>query len=77
MGPDETSPLISLVQDALEAPGSDPTGDESASEQAYAVLAAKEALERPATEDIIERLYSKGHLYSVEGKLRLTDYEEE
>ena len=43
-------------------------------EQAYAILNDEEDLERPAAEDIIERLYMKGHLYEVEGKLRLTDY---
>ncbi|ODR80952.1 hypothetical protein BG842_23670 [Haladaptatus sp. W1] len=78
MGSNETSPLTPLVQEALEALESAiPPVDEPTSERAYAVLAEKEDLERPAAEDIIERLYSKGHLYEVEGKLRLTDYGEE
>ncbi|EFW91080.1 hypothetical protein ZOD2009_15861 [Haladaptatus paucihalophilus DX253] len=46
-------------------------------EQAYTILKNEEDLERPAAEDIVERLYMKGHLYEVEGKLRLTDYEAE
>ncbi|WP_049972572.1 hypothetical protein [Haladaptatus cibarius] len=75
MGPNETSPLTPLAQEALEALASTtPPGGELTYEQAYAVLAEKEDLEPPTAEDIIERLYNKGHLYEVEGKLRLTDY---
>ncbi len=75
MGPNGNSPLTPLAQEALEALASTiPPGDELTYEQAYAVLAEKEDLERPAAEDIVERLYMKGHLYEVEGKLRLTDY---
>ncbi|WP_084157180.1 hypothetical protein [Haladaptatus cibarius] len=71
----DESPLTPLAQDALEALASTiPPGDELTYEQAYAVLAEKEDLERPTAEDIIERLYNKGHVYEVEGKLRLTDY---
>ncbi|ODR79744.1 hypothetical protein BG842_09155 [Haladaptatus sp. W1] len=74
MGPNEMSPLTPLAQEALDALASAiPSGDELTYEQAYAVLAEKEDLERPAAEDIIERLYNKGHVYEVEGKLRLTD----
>ena len=75
MGPNGKSPLSPLAQEALDALASAiPPGGELTYEQAYAVLAEKEDLERPAAEDIIERLYNKGHLYEVEGKLRLTDY---
>ncbi|WP_049972796.1 hypothetical protein [Haladaptatus cibarius] len=75
MGPNETSSLTPLAQDALDALASTiQPGGELTYEQAYAVLAEKEDLERPTAEDIIERLYNKGHVYEVEGKLRLTDY---
>ncbi|MCO8244712.1 hypothetical protein [Haladaptatus sp. AB643] len=75
MGLNGKSPLTSLAQEALDALASTiPPGGELTYEQAYAVLAEKEDLERPAAEDIIERLYMKGHLYEVEEKLRLTDY---
>ncbi|WP_435158338.1 hypothetical protein [Haladaptatus sp. DFWS20] len=75
MGSNETSPLTPPAQEALDALVNtiQPAG-ELTYEQAYAVLAEKEDLERPAAEDIIERLYNKGHLYEVEGELRLTDY---
>ncbi|GAA0260915.1 hypothetical protein ACFFQF_27320 [Haladaptatus pallidirubidus] len=42
-------------------------------EQAYTILYEEEDLNQPAAEDIIERLYMRGYLYEVEGKLRLTD----
>ena len=71
----KTSLFTLLAQEALEALASTiPPDSEFTYEQAYAALAEKEDLERPAAEDIIERLYNKGHLYEVEGKLRLTDY---
>ena len=71
----DESPLTPLAQDALDALASTiQPGGELTYEQAYAVLAEKEDLERPTAEDIIDRLYNKGHLYEVEGKLRLTDY---
>lgn len=70
------SPLTPLAQEALDALVSEvPTDGEFTNKQAYAVLADKEDLEQPAAEDIIERLYMQGHLYEVEGKLRLTDSE--
>jgi hypothetical protein len=69
------SPLTPLAQDALDALASAvPTDGELSYERAYEVLAQKEGLERPAAKDIIEYLYLRGHLYEVEGKLRLTDY---
>ncbi|GAA0252900.1 hypothetical protein ACFFQF_33400 [Haladaptatus pallidirubidus] len=71
----ETSPLTPLAQEALDALARAlPDERELTYEQAYVVLAEEEDLERPAAEDIIERLYNKGHVYEVEGKLRLTDY---
>ncbi|WP_435159121.1 hypothetical protein [Haladaptatus sp. DFWS20] len=69
------SPLSPLAQEALDALVSAlPDEQEFTYEQAYAVLVENEDLGRPGAEDIIERLYNKGHLYEVEGKLRLTDY---
>jgi hypothetical protein len=78
MASNGTSPLTPLAQDALDALEKGlPSKGELTYEQAYAILKKEENLERPAAEDIIERLYMKGHLYEVEGKLRLTDYEAE
>lgn len=75
MGSNGRSPLTPLAQDALEALASAvPSEGEFSYEQAYAILAAEEDLERTAGEDIIERLYMKGYLYEVKGNLRLTDY---
>ncbi|WP_227379888.1 hypothetical protein [Haladaptatus halobius] len=75
MGPNETSPLTPLAQEALEALARRlPDEGELTYEHAYTILKEEEELERPAAEDIIERLYMKGHLYEVEEKLRLTDY---
>jgi hypothetical protein len=72
MSSNGTSPLTPLAQDALAT--ALPDAGELTYEQAYAILNDEEDLERPAAEDIIERLYMKGHLYEVEGKIRLTDY---
>ncbi|WP_227380612.1 hypothetical protein [Haladaptatus halobius] len=67
------SPLTPLAQEALDAlTAAVPSEGEFTYEEAYAVLAEEEDLERPAAEDIIERLYMEGHLYEVEGKLRFT-----
>ena len=75
MSSNGTSPLTPLAQDALDALATAlPDAGELTYEQAYAILNDEEDLERPAAEDIIERLYMKGHLYEVDGKLRLTDY---
>ncbi|WP_227380948.1 hypothetical protein [Haladaptatus halobius] len=72
---DGESPLTPLAQEALDALAKRlPDEGELTYEQAYAILKEDEDLERPAAEDIVERLYMKGHLYEVEGKLRLTDY---
>jgi hypothetical protein len=71
----EKSPLTPLAQEALDALARAlPDEGELTYEQAYAILKEEEDLERPAAEDIIERLYMKGHLYEVEEKLRFTDY---
>ncbi|WP_227379744.1 hypothetical protein [Haladaptatus halobius] len=72
---DGTSPLTPLAQEALDAlTAAAPSEGELTYEEAYTVLKAEEDLERPTAKDIVERLYMKGHLYEVEGKLRLTDY---
>ncbi|WP_227357256.1 hypothetical protein [Haladaptatus salinisoli] len=74
----ETSPLTPLAQEALDALAKGlPAEGELTYDEAYAVLNEREDLGRPAAEDIVERLYMKGHLYEVEGKLRLTDYRPE
>ena len=78
MGPNETSPLAPLAQEALDALASAlPDEGELTYEQAYAILKEEEDLGQPAADDIVERLHNKGHLYEVEGNLRLTDYREE
>jgi hypothetical protein len=75
MVPNGKSPLTPLAQDALDALAKRlPEERELTYEQAYSILDDEEDLGRPAAEDIIERLYMNGHLYEVEGKLRLTDY---
>ncbi|WP_435158346.1 hypothetical protein [Haladaptatus sp. DFWS20] len=76
MGSNEKSPLTPLAQEALDALGRElPAEGEVTYEQAYSILKEEEELNRPSATDIVERLYNKGHLYEVEGKLRLTDYE--
>ncbi|SIR67950.1 hypothetical protein SAMN05421858_3305 [Haladaptatus litoreus] len=75
MVPNGKSPLTPLAQDALDALARRlPDEGELTYNHAYTILEEVENLERPTAEDIIERLYNKGHLYEVEGKLRLTDY---
>ena len=72
------SPLIPLAQDALDALANElPSEGELTYEHAYTILKDREELAQPAAEDIIERLYMRGHIYEVEGKLRLTDYRPE
>jgi hypothetical protein len=78
MASNGTSPLTPLAQDALDALEKGlPSEGKFTYEQAYAILKEEKNLKRPAAEDIIERLYMNGHLYEVEGKLRLTDFEAE
>jgi hypothetical protein len=75
MVPNGNSPLSPLAQDALDALARNlPEEHELTYKHAYSILAEEEDLDQPAAEDIIERLYMNGHLYEVEGKLRLTDY---
>ncbi|WP_227378568.1 hypothetical protein [Haladaptatus halobius] len=75
MGSNGDSPLTPLAEEALDAlVMAVPSEGEFTHEEAYAVLVAEEDLERPTAKDIIERLSMHGHLYEVEGKLRLTDY---
>ncbi|WP_266080801.1 hypothetical protein [Haladaptatus caseinilyticus] len=60
MGPNETSPLTPLAQDALDALAKRlPDEEEFTYEHAYTILKEEEDLERPTAEDIIERLYNK------------------
>lgn len=69
------SSLTPLTQEAIEALARKLSAErELFYEQAYAILEEKEDLNRSAAEDIVDRLYNKGHLYETEGKLRLTDY---
>ncbi|MCO8244887.1 MULTISPECIES: hypothetical protein [unclassified Haladaptatus] len=73
-----TSPLSPLAQEALDALATAlPDEGKLTYEQTYTILKEEENLERPAAEDLVERLHKNGHLYEVEGKLRLTDYEAE
>ncbi|SIR96979.1 hypothetical protein SAMN05421858_4847 [Haladaptatus litoreus] len=75
MVPNGKSPLTPLAQDALDALARRlPNEGELTYDHAYTILKEEEDLERPAAEDIIDRLYNKGYIYEVEGKLRLTDY---
>ncbi|GAA0242825.1 hypothetical protein ACFFQF_22925 [Haladaptatus pallidirubidus] len=75
MVPNGKSPLSPLAQDALDALARRlPDERELTYEHAYTILNEEEDLGQPAAEDIIEQLYMKGHVYEVEGKLRLTDY---
>ncbi|WP_231189424.1 hypothetical protein [Haladaptatus sp. DYF46] len=68
-------PLTPLGKKALTALMSEmPEEEELTYRRAYDILARKEDLDQPGAEDIIERLYMHGHLYEVEGKIRLTDY---
>ncbi|SIR75596.1 hypothetical protein SAMN05421858_3648 [Haladaptatus litoreus] len=72
------SPLTPLAQESLDALACAlPNKGELTYEQAYTILKNSEELEQPAAEDIIEQLYMRGHIYEVEGKLRLTDYSPE
>ena len=76
MVPNGKSPLTPLAQDALDALAKElPDENELSYEHAYTILKEEEDLDRPAAEDIVERLYMRGHLYEVEEKLRLTDYD--
>lgn len=69
-----TRRLPPLTQDALDALTAAVPANESVSyEQAYRILAEAEDLGQPGAEDIIERLHMHGHLYEVDGQLRLTD----
>ena len=72
------SPLTPLAQSALDALANAlPSEGELTYEHAYAILKEQEELEQPAAEDIVERLYMRGYIYEVEGKIRLTDYRPE
>ncbi|RBI59497.1 hypothetical protein DMJ13_23130 [halophilic archaeon] len=69
-----TSRLLPLAQDALDALSTAVPPNESFSYgHAYTILAEEEDLSQPAADDIIERLLLRGHLYEVDGELRLTE----
>lgn len=69
------SSLTPLAQDTLDALAKElPEEGKLTYQQAYAILNEQEDLERPAAEDIIEWLYMRGHIYEVEGKIRITDF---
>ncbi|WP_266081466.1 hypothetical protein [Haladaptatus caseinilyticus] len=69
------SSLTPLAQKSLDALAKElPSEGKLTYEQAYAILNDSEELEQSAAEAIIERLYLRGHIYEVEGKLRLTDH---
>lgn len=75
MVPNGKPPLTPLAEDALDALARRlPDESELTYEQAYTILDEEDDLRRPTAENIIERLYMNGHLYEVEGKLRLTDF---
>jgi hypothetical protein len=73
---DGESPLTPLARKALDALAKEfPDEGELTYDEAYTILKEEEDIERPAAKDIVERLYMKGYLYEVEGKIRLTDSE--
>ncbi|WP_440008369.1 hypothetical protein [Halomicrococcus sp. SG-WS-1] len=66
--------LPPLARDALDALTTTAPHDDSFSyERACTILAEEEGLSQPAADDIIERLLLRGHLYEVDGELRLTE----
>lgn len=68
------SSLPPLAQDALNALTSTAPHDDSFTyDHAYTILAEEEDLSQAAAADILERLLLRGHLYEVEGELRLTE----
>jgi hypothetical protein len=68
------SSLPPLTQEALDALTNSVSTDNSFTEQqAYTILTEELDLDKPAVDDIIERLHMRGHLYKVDGDFRLTD----
>ena len=66
--------LPPLAQDALDAlSAAVPTNESFSYDRAYTILANEENLSQPAADDILERLLLRGHLYEVDGQLRLTE----
>ncbi|WP_433629669.1 hypothetical protein [Halomicrococcus sp. NG-SE-24] len=66
--------LPPLAQDARDALSAAVPANESFSyDRAYTILAEEEDLSQPAADDILERLLLRGHLYEVDGELRLTE----
>ncbi|RBI60257.1 hypothetical protein DMJ13_18080 [halophilic archaeon] len=70
----EAPRLPPLAQDALDALSAAVPANESFSyDCAYTILAEEEDLSQPAADDVLERLLLRGHLYEVDGLLRLTE----
>ena len=67
--------LPSLAEDALDAlAAAVPENEGFSYDRAYTILAEEEDLSQPAADDTIERLLLRGHLYEVDGELRLTEW---
>ncbi|WP_049972622.1 hypothetical protein [Haladaptatus cibarius] len=66
------SPLARDTRDALDSAISSDVG--FSYEYAYSLLAEEENLDKQTAGDIIDQLLSRGHLYEVDGELRLTDH---
>ncbi|RBI58462.1 hypothetical protein DMJ13_26960 [halophilic archaeon] len=70
-----TPRLPPLAQDSLDALSAAlPVNESFNYDHAYTILADEEDLSQPAADDIIERLLLRGHLYEVDGELRLTEW---
>ncbi|WP_433633716.1 hypothetical protein [Halomicrococcus sp. NG-SE-24] len=70
-----TPRLPPLAQDALNAlSAAIPANEGFSYERAYTILAEEEDLSHPGADDTIERLLLRGHLYEVDGELRLTEW---
>ncbi|RBI59363.1 hypothetical protein DMJ13_22255 [halophilic archaeon] len=71
----ESPRLSPLTQDALDAlTAAIPENEGFSYECAYTILAEEEDLSQSAAEDTIERLLLRGHLYEVDGQLRVTEW---
>ncbi|WP_433632873.1 hypothetical protein [Halomicrococcus sp. NG-SE-24] len=67
--------LPPLAQDSLDAlTAAIPANEGFSYDRAYTILAEEEDLSQPAADDTIERLLLRGHLYEVDGQLRITEW---
>ncbi|RBI59761.1 hypothetical protein DMJ13_21825 [halophilic archaeon] len=67
--------LPPLAQDSLDAlSAAIPEHEGFSYDRAYTILAEEEDLSQPAADDTLERLLLRGHLYEVDGELRLTEW---